>query len=110
MRGERHDALAHRGAAQRTDAFHEEQAEPARHALSENFTIEIQKGFINPLQITPEVSILAAVGDNMIRSPGIAGRFFTALGQSGVNIRAIAQGSSERNISVIIEKGEVSRY
>jgi aspartokinase/homoserine dehydrogenase 1 len=84
-------------------AVTEEQAGRARAALEESFAIEIQKGIIKPIQVTQEVSILAAVGDNMAHSPGISGRLFTALGQCGVNVRAIAQGSSERNISVVID-------
>jgi aspartokinase/homoserine dehydrogenase 1 len=81
----------------------EEQCELAKNAIEQVFYAEIQKGLIQNISITKDVSILAAVGDNMAKSPGIAGRFFTALGRSGVNVRAIAQGSSERNISAVID-------
>jgi bifunctional aspartokinase / homoserine dehydrogenase 1 len=56
--------------------------------------------------VTNNCSIVAAVGDNMVNHPGIAGKFFSALGKAQVNIRAIAQGSSERNISVVIDRAD----
>ncbi len=84
-------------------AIEESQGPLARKAIEQAFALEIQKNLIQPLQITNDISILAAVGDNMRHTPGIAGRFFTALGQSGISVRAIAQGSSERNISAVID-------
>jgi aspartokinase/homoserine dehydrogenase 1 len=75
----------------------------AKRAIEETFFGEIQRGVIHGVEVTNEVSILAAVGDNMANSSGISGKFFTSLGQSGVNVRAIAQGSSERNISAVID-------
>lgn len=80
-----------------------EQGEVARKAIEEAFLGEIQKGLLQNVQVTRDVSILAAVGDAMAHSPGVAGKFFTSLGRSGVNVRAIAQGSSERNISAVID-------
>jgi len=53
--------------------------------------------------VDPDLAILAVVGDGMAGTPGIAAKVFTALGTSGVNVRAIAQGASERNISVVVE-------
>src|SRR5207248_922331 len=55
------------------------------------------------VEVEKSCAILAIVGDNMVSRPGIAGAFFDSLGKAGVNIRAIAQGSSERNISVVVE-------
>ncbi|MEJ7663398.1 MAG: ACT domain-containing protein [Hymenobacter sp.] len=52
---------------------------------------------------------MALVGENMKNHPGISGRLFGALGQNGVNIRAIAQGSSERNISTVIRAADVRK-
>lgn len=78
-------------------------SERGRMAVEMAFAIEIQKKLIERVHMTPGVSILAAVGDNMAQSPGIAGQFFSALGKSGINVRAIAQGSSERNISAVID-------
>ncbi|MCH9680880.1 MAG: ACT domain-containing protein, partial [Deltaproteobacteria bacterium] len=54
-------------------------------------------------------SAVAVVGDGMAGSPGIAARFFTNLARAGINIRAIAQGSSERNISAVIDSSDVTR-
>lgn len=84
-------------------AVTEDQSEAARQATQLAFTSEIHQGLIDSIQVTNGVSILAAVGDNMAHSPGVAGKFFTALGRSGVNVAAIAQGSSERNISAVID-------
>lgn len=90
-------------------AVAENQADTAKKVVSEAFGREIDSAVIDNVQVNKGVSILAAVGDNMARSPGIAGRFFSALGQSGVNVRAIAQGSSERNISAVIDSRESVR-
>jgi aspartokinase/homoserine dehydrogenase 1 len=54
--------------------------------------------------VKDDCSVVAAVGDNMVDHPGVAGRFFSALGKAQVNVRAIAQGSSERNISAVIDR------
>lgn len=90
-------------------AIAESQAEAAKRAVSQAFSHEIQSSQIENIQVSSNVSILAAVGDNMAHSPGIAGHFFTALGRSGVNVRAIAQGSSERNISAVIDTKDAMR-
>lgn len=90
-------------------AVSSQQAEMARVALTEAFSLEIQKGFVKSVALEDNVSILAAVGDGMAQTPGVSGRFFTALGRASVNIRAIAQGSSERNISVIIDTKDATR-
>ncbi|MBK7960421.1 MAG: bifunctional aspartate kinase/homoserine dehydrogenase I [Bdellovibrionales bacterium] len=87
-------------------AIPENQAQTARQAVEAGFSVEIFKKLINDVQITTSVSILAAVGDNMAHSPGIAGRFFMSLGRAGINVRAIAQGSSERNISAVIDSAD----
>lgn len=79
------------------------QKEIAKKAIEQAFYGELQQGLIQSITLKSDVSILAAVGDNMANSPGIAGKFFTALGRCGVNIAAIAQGASERNISAVIE-------
>lgn len=85
------------------------QAELASQAATKAFLSEIQNGLIQAVTCENNCSILAAVGDNMVNQPGIAGRFLMALGQAGVNIRAIAQGSSERNISVVIAGHDSTR-
>lgn len=86
-----------------------QQAESALKAATNAFHSEIHHGLIQNVTCENQCSILAAVGDNMVNQPGIAGRFLAALGQAGVNIRAIAQGASERNISVVISGSESRR-
>lgn len=84
----------------------EDQAELSRKTIEKAFYAEIQLGLIQRVEVTRGVAILAAVGDTMAHTPGVAGKFFTALGRAGVNVRAIAQGSSERNISAVIDSGD----
>jgi aspartokinase/homoserine dehydrogenase 1 len=86
-----------------------ELAERATRVISEAFTDELQSGQIQSVEVTAEQSIVAVVGDGMAGSPGIAARFFGNLGRAGINIRAIAQGSSERNISAVMDSADVTR-
>lgn len=79
------------------------QTQLAEKAIRETFFNEIHHGRIQSIQVFKDCSILAAVGDNMAETPGVSGKFFTSLGNAGVNVRAIAQGSSERNISAVID-------
>ena len=78
-------------------------------ALRSIFRIEREFGQIKELEITDGCSILAAVGEAMSGTPGIAARLFTALARVGVNVRAIAQGASERNISAVIDSSDATR-
>ena len=84
-------------------------AETARAALRTAFFAELHHGQIQTLEVDPDCCILAVVGDGMAGHPGVAARVFGALGSAGVNIRAIAQGSSERNISVVVDGGQAER-
>ncbi|MEQ9400952.1 MAG: bifunctional aspartate kinase/homoserine dehydrogenase I [Longimicrobiales bacterium] len=81
----------------------------AVHALEETFARELARGQIQSVEVTPDVAVLAAVGDGMAGTPGIAARLFTALARASINVRAIAQGASERNISVAISGREARR-
>ena len=81
----------------------------AKTVVDKEFEYEITVGKIEPLQVENGLSILALVGDNMKNHTGVSGKMFGALGAQGVNIRAIAQGSSERNISAIIESKDVRK-
>ncbi len=81
----------------------------AQTVVDKEFEYEIAVGKIEPLQVENGLSILALVGDNMRNHTGISGKMFHALGAQGVNIRAIAQGSSERNISAVIETKDVRK-
>ena len=73
------------------------------------FAHEIETGKVEPLIVENELSIVALVGDSMKNHSGISGKMFSALGRNGVNIRAIAQGSSERNISAVIATADVKK-
>ncbi len=78
-------------------------------ALREAFAPEIAEQTVEHVNTNPDVAIVAAVGENMKGIPGVAGRIFTALGHENVNIMAIAQGSSEYNISLVVEKSAMQR-
>jgi aspartokinase/homoserine dehydrogenase 1 len=84
-------------------------AERARQVISEAFAEELGSGQIQRVEVTDAQSIVAVVGDGMAGTPGIAARFFGTLGRAGVNVRAIAQGSSERNISAVVDSDEATR-
>lgn len=79
----------------------------AKLAVDTAFAYEIETKKVDPLIIENDLAIVALVGDNMKSHTGIAGRMFSALGKNGINIRAIAQGSSERNISTVIALSDV---
>ncbi len=85
------------------------QAELARQTVEQTFLAEMQRGEVQTVDLTQGCCILAMVGDGMIERLGMAGKFFNALGSAGVNVRAIAQGSSERNISAVIEQHEATK-
>jgi aspartokinase/homoserine dehydrogenase 1 len=84
-------------------------AETARVALQAAFFSELHHGQIQTLEVDADCCILAVVGDGMAGHPGVAARVFGALGKAGINIRAIAQGSSERNISVVVDGTQAGR-
>ncbi len=84
-------------------------AERARQEVSEAFADELASGQIQSVDVTDAQSIVAVVGDGMAGTPGVAARFFGTLGRAGINIRAIAQGSSERNISAVVDSDEATR-
>lgn len=78
------------------------QAEMSKNAVDQEFEYEMRQGQIESPRIERDLSVVAVVGENMRYQPGIAGRLFSALGKNGVNIVAIAQGSSELNISMVV--------
>ena len=87
-------------------AVPQELAERARKVVTDAFADELDSGQIQRVDITEAQSIVAVVGDGMAGTPGIAARFFGTLARAGINIRAIAQGSSERNISVVVDSDD----
>ena len=85
-------------------------AERACQVIRQTFADELENGQIQRVETTTGVqSIVAVVGDGMAGSPGIAARFFSNLGRARINIRAIAQGSSERNISAVVASEDATR-
>ena len=90
-------------------AVPEDISERAHDVVRDAFAEELESGQIQNVDVTNGQSIIAVVGDGMAGTPGIAARFFGTLGRAGVNVRAIAQGSSERNISAVVDSDEVTR-
>jgi aspartokinase/homoserine dehydrogenase 1 len=84
-------------------------AERAKAAVDQAFNYEIEKNKVEPLAIETDLAIIALVGDKMKSHPGISGKMFSTLGKNGVNVRAISQGSSERNISAVIATKDVKK-
>lgn len=81
----------------------------AKMLIENEFELELEANKLLEPEIEDRLSIVAIVGENMKQTPGISGRLFHALGRNGINVRAIAQGSSEYNISVIIAKADLSK-
>ncbi len=84
----------------------EAQAIKAVEILNEKLAVYIKNKRIEGVQIRKGLEIVAVIGESMIGTPGIAGKIFSALGEASVNILAIAQGSSERNISFVVDKAD----
>jgi bifunctional aspartokinase / homoserine dehydrogenase 1 len=87
----------------------EAEADTARHALQAAFARELANAQVQSVQLIRGISVLAAVGDGMAGTPGVAARLFASLARARVNIRAIAQGASERNISVAIASADADK-
>ncbi|CDG22462.1 Bifunctional aspartokinase/homoserine dehydrogenase 1 [Includes: Aspartokinase; Homoserine dehydrogenase] [Xenorhabdus poinarii G6] len=75
----------------------------AQKALTEEFYLELKDGVLDPIDVMDNLTIISVVGDGMRTRKGISARFFSALTRANINIIAIAQGSSERSISAVIE-------
>nr|WP_293833070.1 bifunctional aspartate kinase/homoserine dehydrogenase I [uncultured Arsenicibacter sp.] len=84
-------------------------AERVKAILDDEFSVEVAHGHIDNITIERDLSVIATVGEGMKKSSGIAGKLFSVLGKNGVNIVAVAQGSSEINISVVINKNNLSK-
>ncbi len=84
-------------------------AAKAKNIVDTAFETELNQGKVDPLKVEEGHAIIALVGDKMKSHPGISGKMFGALGRNGINIRAIAQGSSERNISAVISVADVKK-
>jgi bifunctional aspartokinase / homoserine dehydrogenase 1 len=90
-------------------AIPQEQAARAALVVREAFVRELKEGQIQNVDVDPDMAILAIVGDGMAGVPGVSAKVFNALGTASVNVRAIAQGASERNISVVIDGKDATK-
>jgi bifunctional aspartokinase / homoserine dehydrogenase 1 len=86
-----------------------EDAENAENAINKAFEVEILQNKVDPCIVETNLCIIALVGENMKNHQGLSGRMFSTLGKNNVNIRAIAQGASERNISAVINERDVKK-
>ncbi len=84
-------------------------AKLAKKLLEKEFSHEIREALIDEVSVETDLSILAIVGDSMQHHPGSSGRMFNALGKNGINVIAIAQGSSERNISAVVRQADIAK-
>ena len=84
-------------------------AQKAKKAIDNEFTFEIKQQKIKPAIPEDGLSIIAVVGENMKNHQGLSGKMFSSLGRNNINIRAIAQGASERNISAVIDNRDVKK-
>ena len=89
-------------------AVSEKDAEKAREAADRCFAYEISLGKLNPLKVEKGFSIVCLVGDDVLNQSGATGRMLAALGSNSIQVRATAQGSSEKNISVIISSSAIA--
>ena len=83
--------------------------ELAKNKINERFLLEINSNLINKVKIEKNKSIIALVGDKMKNRQGISGKMFMTLGNNNINVKAISQGASERNITAVIEKKDVKK-
>ena len=80
----------------------------ARRVLEEEFYLELKDGLLDPLGVMEQLAVISVVGDGMRTLRGISAKFFSALARANINIVAIAQGSSERSISVVVSNDDAT--
>jgi aspartokinase/homoserine dehydrogenase 1 len=90
-------------------AIPQDQAARAAAVVKDAFARELQEGQIQSVDVDPDLAILAIVGDGMAGTPGVSAKVFNSLAAASINVRAIAQGASERNISVVIEGRDATK-
>ena len=88
---------------------YQDDAAKAKELLDATFSIEIDRKKIKPIIAENDLAIIAVVGESMKNYQGLSGQMFSALGRNNVNVRAIAQGSSEKNISAVINKSDAKK-
>ncbi|PSL05643.1 bifunctional aspartate kinase/homoserine dehydrogenase I [Cecembia rubra] len=81
----------------------------AKEAIEKEFLYEIKNGEMDPVVVVPDMSVVAVVGENMKHNPGASGRMFQSLGRNNINVYAIAQGSSELNISAVVSQADLQK-
>ena len=86
-----------------------EECEKAKKIIDEEFYNEITNNIIKPLKVERDLAIIALVGDKMKNHQGISGKMFSVLGYNNINVKAISQGASERNITAVIKKKDVKK-
>ena len=98
--------LVTQGSSEHTICFavQPEDVDRAKLAIEEEFSLEMNSRYLDPIVIDADISILAVIGENMKHRPGISARLFQSLGKNGINVAMTSQGSSERNISVAISR------
>ncbi|WBX72321.1 bifunctional aspartate kinase/homoserine dehydrogenase I [Tenacibaculum retecalamus] len=89
--------------------IYDEDTQKAAKAINDAFEIEIERHKIKPVIVEQGLAILALVGDNMKNHQGLSGQMFGTLGKNNVNIRAIAQGASQKNISAVIDSKDAKK-
>lgn len=92
-----------------TIAINEKEVFHAESAINSAFEDDLKLKRIEPVQIENGLSIVALVGENMKSRSGVSAKMFSCLGNNGINIRAIAQGSSEKNISIVISENDTKK-
>lgn len=90
-------------------AVPENEGEAALAALEDAFELELARSTVNSVSLIPDMSIVAIVGENMAQTSGVSATFMSSLARANVNIRLIAQGSSERQIAVVVDSKDTSR-
>ncbi|MEO5581169.1 MAG: bifunctional aspartate kinase/homoserine dehydrogenase I [Saprospiraceae bacterium] len=90
-------------------AVRPDEALQAKEAADHSFINDIASNTVDPVTVEKDLSVVALIGENMRYTPGISGRLFRSLGKNGINVVAIAQGSSELNISVVINRADESK-
>ncbi|MGJ8680623.1 bifunctional aspartate kinase/homoserine dehydrogenase I [Paraglaciecola sp.] len=89
--------------------IHSKDASRAQDLLEDSFALELSNQLLEPIEVRHDLAIVTLVGDGMRHSKGLAAKFFNALSQARVNNVAIAQGSSERSISTVIEANKAKK-
>jgi aspartokinase/homoserine dehydrogenase 1 len=90
-------------------AIESSRAKQAKAAIEREFQYEIRSNEMDEVHVESDLAIVAIVGENMKHKPGTSGRMFSALGKNGINVSAIAQGSSELNISAVIHEQDTAK-